>query len=487
MARHHRQPVPKMIIAHWVELRQNSRMSEFQCLSPADGSSVYDGRYADAAQRESALADAAEGQVIWAKMPLDLRIEKLKVAVAYLYKDRDRLGRDISRQMGRPVQYSAGELAGLKERCDMMLHLAPDALVPLRPDPVSGFDRWIDREPLGIVVVMAPWNYPYLTAVNAIVPALAAGNAVVLKHSVQTPLAALAFQDAFDAAGLPHGAFQHLFLDHDGAAKLVQDHRVDFLAFTGSVAGGHAVMAATAERFIGVGLELGGKDPAYVRADCDLAFAAENIAEGAFFNSGQSCCAVERVYVHASIFDDFVAAIIPHVAALKLGDPMDAETSLGPCTSVAGADFVRNQVADAIAAGAKAHLPMDTDRGSAYLSPQILTNVTHDMDVMTQESFGPVVGIMPVADDSTAVDHMNDSQYGLTASIWTRDERAAEKIGRQIETGTVFCNRCDYLDPALAWTGVKDSGRGCTLSSIGYEHLTRPKSYHFKRHIGPKG
>jgi acyl-CoA reductase-like NAD-dependent aldehyde dehydrogenase len=254
------------------------------------------------------------------------------------------------------------------------------------------------------------------------------------------------------------------------------------------VAGGHAVVHAAADRFIGLGLELGGKDPAYVRADADLPHAVANLVDGAFFNSGQSCCGIERIYVHADVYDDFVEGAVAEARRLRLGNPLDEDTSLGPVVRASAAAFVRGQCAEAVAAGARALLdPRDfpaDEPGSAYLAPQILVDVDHSMRVMSEESFGPCVGIMRVRDDDEAVALMNDSAYGLTASVWTRDEPAALAIGARVETGTFFMNRCDYLDPALAWTGVKDSGRGCTLSRIGFESLTRPKSFHLRTRIG---
>jgi acyl-CoA reductase-like NAD-dependent aldehyde dehydrogenase len=352
---------------------------------------------------------------------------------------------------------------------------------------VPGFRRFIRREPLGVVFVVAPWNYPYLTAVNAVVPALLAGNAVILKHSEQTPLCAERFAEAFAAADLPRGVFQALHLDHAAVAGMIGSPEVDFVAFTGSVEGGHAVQRAAADRFIGAGLELGGKDPAYVRADAPFAHTVESLVDGAFFNAGQSCCGIERIYVQRPLHDRFVEAYVAQVKAYRLGDPRDPATTLGPLARARAADFVRAQTEEAIAMGARAlvdargfdaHAP-----GTAYLAPQVLVDVHHGMRAMSEESFGPVVAIMPVADDAEAAVRMNDSRYGLTASIWTADEEAALAIGDEIETGTWFMNRCDYLDPALAWTGVKDSGRGVTLSRLGYEALTRPKSFHLKLEI----
>ncbi len=452
----------------------------FQCRSPIDGHTVYSETYHSDEVIDETVERACLGQVVWQKTNLDDRLKKLQVATDYLFDHREEIGLEITNQMGRPIRYSAGEIVGVKERSERMLGLAKPALADIRPETVAGFDRKIERIPLGVVAVLAPWNYPFLTSVNAIIPALAAGNAVILKHSEQTPLVALRYRQAFEAAGLPVGAFQHLFLSHDGAAKLVASPGVDYVAFTGSVAGGRAVTNAVSDKFVGVGLELGGKDPAYVRADADIDAAAVSLADGAFFNSGQSCCGIERIYVARRWFDSFVAGVVSEAKKLVVGDPRLPETTLGPLASAKGADAVRQHIQDATEQGAVAHLPVDDNWGSTYLAPQVLTNVSHDMDVMMKETFGPVVGIMAVDDDQQAIDLMNDSEYGLTASIWTQGIAAAQSIGAQLQTGTVFLNRCDYLDPSLAWTGVKNSGRGCTLSLIGYEQLTRPKSYHFK-------
>jgi acyl-CoA reductase-like NAD-dependent aldehyde dehydrogenase len=369
-----------------------------------------------------------------------------------------------------------------------MIAIAEDTLADITFPPKEGFTRFISREPLGIVFTIAPWNYPYLTAVNSIIPALMAGNAVFLKHARQTLLVGERFAQAFEAAGLPEGLFHNLVLSHEQTAELISGGHVDMVCFTGSVPGGAAMEKAAAGQFIGLGLELGGKDPAYVRADAALGFAVENLVDGAFFNSGQSCCGVERIYVHEDQFDAFVTSFVELTRQYVLGDPLDEATTLGPMVNVASADFVRGQIDSAVKAGATAHIDENAfemnKAGTPYLAPQVVTGVDHQMSIMREESFGPVVGIMAVSSDEEAVTLMNDSPFGLTASIWTQDEAAAAHIGAQVNTGTVFMNRCDYLDPALAWTGIGQSGRGCTLSKLGYEHMTRPKSFHFRVDTG---
>jgi len=365
-----------------------------------------------------------------------------------------------------------------------MISVAEEALADIEPDPKPGFRRFIAREPLGVVLVIAPWNYPFLTAINAVMAAIMAGNAVILKPSSQTPLSAERFAEAFAAAGLPDGVFQFLHLTREDTARLIGYHGIDHVMFTGSVSGGRSIKQSAARRFIGVGLELGGKDPAYVRADASVEFTAKQLVDGAFYNAGQSCCAVERIYVHEDIFEDFVAAFVEGTRQLQLGDPLSPATTLGPVVRPKAAAFVQGQIADAVREGAQTWIDPSaypqTRRGAAYVAPQVLTDVHHGMRIMKEETFGPAVGIMKVGSDDEAVALMNDSPFGLTGSVWTRDESAAMAVGNRVQTGTWFMNRCDYLDPALAWTGVKDSGQGCTLSRIGYEQLTRPKSFHLK-------
>ncbi len=430
-------------------------------------------------------ARARRAQAEWRRLPLAERCRLVRAFVERFAAKKDEIAIELTRQIGRPIRHSPGEVRGLVERATYMTDVAPEALADLDAGPKPGFLRFIRREPLGVVLVLAPWNYPYLTAVNSIVPALIAGNAVILKHSDQTPLAAERFRDAMLEAGFPRDIFQIVHADHGAIGSLIASGGVDYVAFTGSVSGGDAVQRAAATRRIGVGLELGGKDPAYVRADADFAGAVENLVDGAFYNAGQSCCGVERIYVAEPLYQRFVEAFVALTLEYRLGNPSDPEVTLGPLVRASAADFVRGHVREALAQGARALI--DPKRfaadapGTAYLAPQVLVDVSHEMRVMNEESFGPVVGIMPVASDEAAVALMNDSRYGLTASIWTADEGAALRLGDQLATGTVFMNRCDYLDPALAWTGVKDSGRGCTLSRLGYDALTRPKSFHLKR------
>jgi acyl-CoA reductase-like NAD-dependent aldehyde dehydrogenase len=455
-----------------------------QCISPVDGRVFAERPPASEAQVAAVLDRARSAQRAWRKTPLTVRAQLCSAAVGAMLAMQGEIVPELAWQMGRPVRYGAGELRGFEERARYMIAIAEEALMPITPPPKDRFSRWITREPLGLVLVVAPWNYPYLTAVNAIIPALMAGNAVLLKHAAQTVLVGDRFQKAFDAADLPHGLFQALVLTHAQTAQMIADRSLDQVNFTGSVAGGKAMEAAASGAFIGLGLELGGKDPAYVRPDADLAQAIENLVDGAFFNSGQSCCAVERIYVHRNLYRSFVEGFVELTRNYVLGDPLDVATTLGPMVKNESAAFARGQVAEAVRSGAKAlidpRLFSHDQVGTPYMAPQVVVDVDHHMRLMREESFAPTVGIMAVSSDEEAVARMNDSAYGLTASLWTQDAAAAARLGDEIETGTVFMNRCDYLDPALAWTGVKDTGRGTTLSPVGYETLTRPKSYHLR-------
>lgn len=459
----------------------------FSVISPIDNSVYVERSYATEQDIQAALNLASKAQTLWKRTPLAERQAICSKAIdAFVAKKQD-IAQEITWQMGRPIASAAGEVAGLEERARKMIELSDKGLAPIKIAKKEGFDRWIQREALGLLFIIAPWNYPYLTAINAIMPALLAGNAVLLKHSKQTPLCAERLVAAFLEAGLPKGIFQYLHLTHDDTEALIKNNAIDYVAFTGSVAGGAMVEKAASGRFIGVGLELGGKDPAYIRSDANVAQAVDTTMDGAFYNSGQSCCGVERIYVHEAIYDDFLAQSIAWVKQLKLGRSDDALTSMGPMVKASAADFVRQQTQDAIAQGAKTHIntndyPLDK-AGSPYLAPQILTEVNHSMSVMTDESFGPVIGIQKVSSDEDAIALMNDSEFGLTASIFTTDIDKGIELGQAVETGTFFINRCDYLDPDLAWTGIKNSGQGCTLSVLGFEAVTRPKSFHIKTDV----
>lgn len=405
--------------------------NNIQIISPVDGSVVAERQLAGEAEILSAIQASDAVQAAWQQTSIQQRAALCHKAIDSMRDNAAELAEEITWQMGRPVSQSPGEIRGLEQRARYMIDIAEQELADIQitdneTNKKPGFTRFIRHQPLGTVLVLAPWNYPYLTAVNCIIPALMAGNCVILKHSKQTLLCAERFQQAFNDAGLPAGVFQYLHLDHKNTSKLIKNGSINFVAFTGSVSGGKAIELAAAGLFKGVALELGGKDPAYVMKDADLAPGVENLVDGAFFNSGQSCCGVERIYVHADIFDPFVEQFIDRVKQYRLGNPLDADTTLGPMVNASAAGFVREQIKQAVASGAKACIDTELftadQPGSNYLAPQVLLDVNHHMAVMTQESFGPVVGIMKVEDDAQAIELMNDSAYGLTASIW--------KIGR---------------------------------------------------------
>ena len=456
-------------------------MSMLRCISPIDGSVFAERETLGLAEAQEAVARGRAAQADWAARPLEDRIALVRAGVAAVGAMNDDIVPELAGMMGRPVRYG-GEFGGFDERASHMADIAADALADIAVGEGATFKRYIKRVPHGVVFVVAPWNYPYMTAINTVAPALIAGNTVMLKHATQTLLVGERMAQAFHSAGIPEDVFQNVFLDHGATSDLIASNAFDFINFTGSVGGGQAMERAAAGTFTGVGTELGGKDPGYVMEDADLDAAVDTLIDGAMFNSGQCCCGIERIYVHESLFDAFVEKAVAIVQGYKLGNPLDPETTLGPMANVRFADEVRAQVSEAIADGAMAHIEtFARDDGGAYLTPQILTNVSHDMRVMRDESFGPVVGIMPVKDDAEAIALMNDSDFGLTASLWTTDLDRAVRVGDQIETGTVFMNRADYLDPGLCWTGCKQTGRGGGLSVIGFHNLTRPKSYHLKK------
>lgn len=458
-------------------------MTMIQCISPIDGS-VYAERPAMSLEAASeAVARARKAQKAWARRPLEDRVQLVLKGVARLNEMSDEVVPELAHMMGRPVRYG-GEYKGFNERSNYVANVAADALAPLVVENSASFERRIEREPHGVVFVIAPWNYPYMTAINTIAPALMAGNTVVIKHATQTLLVGERMVRAFVEAGVPDDVFINLFLDHATTSALIAAGNFNFINFTGSVEGGRSIERAAAGTFAGLGLELGGKDPGYVMEDADLEAAVDTLMDGATYNSGQCCCGIERIYVHESLYDAFVEKSVAWVSNYKLGNPLDPETTLGPMANKRFAKVVREQIADAVSKGAKALVDpklFPADDGGAYIMPQILVNVDHSMAFMKDETFGPAVGIMKVKSDDEALGLMNDSPYGLTASLWTQDPERAARIGREIETGTVFMNRADYLDPALCWTGVKETGKGGSLSVLGFQNLTRPKSYHLKK------
>ena len=458
-------------------------MKPIQLITPVDGSVYAERTPLTLSEAQSAVDRARAAQKGWAKRPLSERIALVKAGVARLNAMKDPVVEEIAWQMGRPTRFG-GEFGGVNARTDYMSEIAEKTLSPEMIEDSNAFRRYLVREPVGVVFIVAPWNYPYLTTINTLVPALIAGNTVILKHASQTLLVGERLAEAFHAAGVPDDVFQNVVLDHQTTEALIAARSFGFVNFTGSVGGGQAIERAAAGTFTPLGLELGGKDPGYVRHDANVEAAIDTLMDGAMYNAGQCCCGIERIYVHEKHYDRFVEGAAAWVNALNLGNPFDAATTLGPMANKRFATTVRNQVAEAIAAGAKPLIDpkkFAADDGGAYLAPQVLVDVDHSMRVMMEESFGPVVGIMKVSGDEEALRLMNDSPYGLTASIWTEDYDTAAALGAQIDTGTTFMNRADYLDPALCWTGTKDTGRGGSLSYLGFHSVTRPKSFHLKK------
>jgi acyl-CoA reductase-like NAD-dependent aldehyde dehydrogenase len=414
---------------------------------------------------------------------LDERIRLCERAVRDFEERAETIAMDLTRQMGKPIAEARAELRTMAVRARYMMEIAHDALDERPAAHKTGYELAIEKLPVGVVLDIAAWNYPLLIAVNVVVPAVLAGNAVILKHSSRTPLCAGHFTDAFRRAGAPERAVSGVAAGHDATAGLIGRGHVDYVAFTGSVEGGRAVSRAAAGRFIDVGLELGGKDPAYVRADCDIEAVAANLAEGAFYNAGQSCCGVERIYVAESVYEDFLDALVAATAAWTPGDPELETTALGPMAQSGATATIAKQLEDASSKGARILCGGQAARVGGkgrWFEATVVADADHRMEVMTEETFGPVAAVAPVADDEQAVARMNDSRYGLTASIWSEDVEAARAVAARIEAGTVFLNRCDYLDPALPWSGWKDSGIGITLSSLGFDRLVKTRARHFR-------
>jgi acyl-CoA reductase-like NAD-dependent aldehyde dehydrogenase len=433
------------------------------------------------AELDAIVVRARRAQRDWRQTPVAERVRVVAAMVPAFQVQADQVALEITRQMGKPLQQSRNEINTMIDRAETMCRIAADALADEPLPPKDGFRRFIRREPLGVVLDIAAWNYPLLIAVNVIVPALLAGNAVLVKHARLTPLCADHFVNAFAKAGLPPGLIAAVPMDHALAAKAIRSGQVDYVSFTGSVEGGREIHGHVASRFIDAGLELGGKDPAYVADDANFAFAVENLVDGAFYNAGQSCCGIERIYVSRALFPRFVEAYVELVRRYRMGNPEDPATTLGPCAQKKVVQVVEGQIAQARAAGARVLTGGTPWKGRGYFcEPTVLVDVNHGMSVMWEESFGPVIGLMAVADDAEAVRLMNDSPYGLTASVWTEDLTRAEGLMGQLDAGTVYANRCDYLDPLLPWVGIKDSGKGCSLSHLGFQHLTRPKSFHLR-------
>jgi acyl-CoA reductase-like NAD-dependent aldehyde dehydrogenase len=431
----------------------------------------------------SATLDQARAAArAWRRTSIAERTALCERAVAAMEAQGPSIAADITRMMGKPMAQSLGEVRTCAARARYLIGIAEKALADVILPPGNGFDRRIVREPLGVVLDLPAWNYPLLTAVNCVVPAVLAGNAVIVKPSPRTPLCGAHFVRAF-AAAAPSHLVQALSCDHTTSEQIVADPRVDHVVFTGSIFGGHRMVLSAVKRFLHPCLELGGNDPAYVAADCDLVKTVENVVDGAMYNAGQSCCAVERVYVHRAVYERFLDMAEPLVRAYVMGDPNADKTTLGPIAQPHHVAELESFVENARALGAR--LVTGGRRSSVggrgrFFEATLLADCQQSMKLFRQESFGPILPVMPVESDDEALARMNDSALGLTASVWTRDPERAARFARALECGTVFMNRCDYLDPALPWSGWKESGCGVSLSALGFDALTRPKALHFR-------
>jgi acyl-CoA reductase-like NAD-dependent aldehyde dehydrogenase len=438
---------------------------------------------ANARAVDQTLDHARAAARAWKASPLEERVALCERAMEAMLADADAIASSITAMMGKPIAQSRGEIKTTAARARHMISIASSALADTILPAVGHFERRIVREPLGVVLDLPAWNYPLLTAVNCVVPAVLAGNSVVVKHSPRSPVCGEHFERAFARAGAPQHLVQALHCDHATSERIVGDERIDHVVFTGSVFGGHRMIEAASKRFLHPCLELGGNDPAYVAPDCDLEKTVENVIDGAMYNAGQSCCAVERVYVHTAVYDRFLAMAEPLVRAYAMGDPMRETTTLGPIAQPHHVAELDAFVEDARANGARVITggkATSVEGRGRFFEATLIADATQTMRLFRQESFGPILPVSRVASDEEAVSRMNDSRLGLTASVWTADRDRAARLARALECGTVFMNRCDYLDPALPWSGWKDSGRGVSLSALGFDALTRPKAVHFR-------
>ncbi len=450
--------------------------------NPATGAVLADVAADNAAAVRRKYEAARAGQVRWARVPIRKRLDALAKFRERIVALHETLARTLTHEVGKPIRQSRNELNGLLGRIDFFLAESARALREERvfADAGQKLDERITHEPLGVIANISAWNFPYFVGSNVFVPALAAGNAVLYKPSEFATLSGLHIAEMLHEAGVPRDVFVPVVGDGATGAALTRQP-VDGVFFTGSYATGAKIAAAAGRRMIKVQLELGGKDPVYVCPDVDVRAAAAGIADGAFYNAGQSCCSVERIYVHESIHDAFVAAFVAEVKGYKMGDPMDEATYIGAITRRPQLDVLKKQVADAKKKGATLMAGGSAVRGKGnWFQPTVLTEVDHSMALMTDESFGPIIGIQAVADDDAAVDLMNDTAYGLTAGVYTNDPKRAKKILARVHAGSVYWNCCDRVSPRLPWSGVGHSGIGLTLSTYGIQAFTRPKAWHLR-------
>ncbi len=457
-------------------------MSVVQTINPFIGESIREWDLMEFDTLTAVTKGAREQFIDWRAVPVTERVERVRAALGYFEKHREAIAADITAHMGRPLAQARGEIDGLLERFHYLCDIATEVLASDTIPPKENFQREILHEPHGVVLIIAAWNYPLLIAASGVAAALLAGNTVLLKHSTRTLGIGEHFARAFD------GLVQHVVMDHANTARLIEEGDIDHVVFTGSVEGGQKIYASTAAatgRFIDCNLELGGKDGAYVATDADVAQSAAMLVDGAMYNAGQCCCGIERVYVHEAVHDEFLAACRPLVEGYTLGDPLDATTTQGPLAVASSAKVMEEQIIAAVAAGGKVLAggkARQIGQGT-FFEPTLLTVDRNDLSIMQEENFGPLLPVMKVANDAEAIAHLNDSDFGLTAVICTADRTRAEAFAAAVESGTVFMNRCDYLDPALPWTGVKASGKGSSLSRYGLLAMTRPKSIHFRTHF----
>ncbi len=457
-------------------------MPTLKITNPANGRPVAALPADDAASVKAKYAAARDAQPRWAALPAKKRLDAIAKFRAAVIAQAEELAAILTTEVGKPIAQSRGELKGLVGRLDFFL---AETVRTLRPRNVSGAKpggmmEVIGHEPLGVVANISAWNYPYFVGANVFVPALAAGNTVLYKPSEFATLTGLAIARLLHASGVPDDAFIPLVGAGEVGAALVKQP-VDGVFFTGSYGTGRRIAQAVRGRMIRLQLELGGKDPIYVCEDVDVAAAAAGIADGAFYNNGQSCCAVERIYVEERIFEAFVSAFVRTVKGFRVGDPQDDATYIGPLARAPQVQVLADQVADARAKGAKVLTGGKRIKAKGnWFEPTVLTGVDHTMAVMREESFGPVIGLMPVAGDEEAVRLMNDTDYGLTAGVYTKSSVRARRILSRVRAGSVYWNCCDRVSPRLPWSGVGHSGLGVTLSTAGIEAFTRPKAWHLR-------
>jgi acyl-CoA reductase-like NAD-dependent aldehyde dehydrogenase len=458
-------------------------MSPLKIMNPATGETI---RELEADTPESIREKyqrARRAQTEWAATPLSQRLDVIRKFRTFLERDKEELARILTSEVGKPISQSRNEVNGTLGRIDFFLDKTPEATqsAPVLQDKSQKLEEIISYEPLGVVANISAWNYPYFVGSNVFIPALLTGNSVLYKPSEFATLTGLAITERLHQAGVPKDVFIALIGDGRIGAELLQQP-INGVFFTGSYVTGKKIAETVAGRMIKIQLELGGKDPAYVCDDANAEAAAESLADGAFYNAGQSCCSVERIYVHEKVHDQFVESFLKTTQSFVIGDPMDDKTYLGPLTREPQLHVLESQVKDALSKGAKLLIggKRISGRSGHYFEPTVLTHVDHRMDIMREESFGPVIGIQKVKSDEEALALMNDTTYGLTAGVYTPDESRARKLLSQVNSGSVYWNCCDRVSPRLPWSGRGHSGIGSTLSTLGILTFLQPKAWHLR-------